>query len=96
MKFGQLVECNIRSILLEESCTKCGEETISRPFTKKIEIENISLDQSFIQLVFIVSQVEGYQNILKLSCKLLAITSYKAFLKNKKKSGANLPVPFSA
>ena len=39
---------------------------------------------------------EGYRKILKLSCRPLAITSYKAYLKNKKKSGTSLPVSFSA
>ena len=36
--------------------------------------------KSFIQFVFIVCQVEGYQNILKLTCRQLAFTWYKAFL----------------
>ena len=35
---------------------------------------------NFPQLVFILYQVEGYQNILKLSCRPLAFTSYRAFL----------------
>ena len=44
MKSGQLVEHNIRNIFLEKSCTKCGEETILRPFSKKTKL-SISLDQ---------------------------------------------------
>ena len=35
-------------------------------------------------LVFMVCQVEDYQNILKLRCRPLSFTSYKAFLKNKR------------
>ena len=27
MKFGQLIECNMRNVFLEKSCTKCGGET---------------------------------------------------------------------
>ena len=50
--------------------------------------------QSFIQFVFIVCQVEGYRNILKLSCKSLAYTSNKAFLKNKKSSQTNVSATF--
>ena len=42
-----------------------------------------------------VCQAEDYQRTLKLSCKRLAFTSYKAFLK-KKKSGTSLPTSFSA
>ena len=41
MKFGQLIDCNIRNIFLEKSYTKCGGETSPRPFLK-IEIEHIS------------------------------------------------------
>ena len=34
MKFGQLIECNIRNIYLEKSCTKCGEKQVPNPFIK--------------------------------------------------------------
>ena len=44
MKFGQLIEYNMRIILLKKSFSKCGEETIPRPFSKKSK-SNISLDQ---------------------------------------------------
>ena len=42
MKFGQLIEYNLRNIFLEKSYTKCVRETIPRPFFKKIKIEHIS------------------------------------------------------
>ena len=35
MKFGQLIEYNMRIIFLEKSYTKCGKETIPRPFSEK-------------------------------------------------------------
>ena len=35
MKFDQLIEYNMRNILLEKSYTKCGRETNPRPFFKK-------------------------------------------------------------
>ena len=44
LKFGQLIEYNTRNILLEKSYTKCGGETSTRPFSKKLKL-NISLDQ---------------------------------------------------
>ena len=44
MKFGQLIEYNIREIFLERSYPKCGGENIPRPFSKKSEL-GISLDQ---------------------------------------------------
>ena len=39
-----------------------------------------------MQLVFIVCQIEGYRNILKLSCRSLPFYSYTVFLKNKNRS----------
>ena len=33
MKFGRLIDYNIRNIFLEKSYTKCGGETSSRPFS---------------------------------------------------------------
>ena len=42
--FGQLISYNIRNILLEKSCTKCGRETIPRPFSKNLKL-SISVDQ---------------------------------------------------
>ena len=44
MKFGQLMECSMRNIFLEKSCTKCGEETSPRPFSEKLKL-SLSLDQ---------------------------------------------------
>ena len=35
MQFGQLIEYGI---FLEKSCTKCGAETIPRPFSKKSKL----------------------------------------------------------
>ena len=77
---------------------KCGGETIPRLFSKKIKIEHIpgSTVQIFIQFVLIVWQVEGYLKILKLTFRSLAFTLYKAFLKNKKRSGTSLPGSFFA
>ena len=76
------------TFFFENSYTKCDEDTIPRPFfkKKKIKIKHISesVYYSFIQLVFIVCQVDDYQNILKLSCRPLAFTTYKAFLKKQK------------
>ena len=90
MKFGQLIEYNVRNIFLEKSYIKCGRE--------KIKIERISgsIFYSILYFVLIVCQVEDYRKWLKLSCRLFAFTSYKSFLKNKKRSGTSLPVSFSA
>ena len=44
MKFGQLIECNMRKSFLEKSFTKCGGETSPRLFSEKSKL-SISLDQ---------------------------------------------------
>ena len=45
MKFGQLIEYNMGIIFfLKNSYTKCGGETIPRPFSKNSNL-TISLDQ---------------------------------------------------
>ena len=67
MKFGQLLQNNMRNIFVEKSYTKCGGENIPRPFSKKITTEfisesitinqfisSLSLVFCFVQFVFIV------------------------------------------
>ena len=44
MKCGQLIEYNMRNIFVEKWYTKCAEETIPRPLSKKSKL-SISLDQ---------------------------------------------------
>ena len=44
MKFGQLVEYNMKKIFVEKSSTKCAGETIPRTLSKKSKL-TISLDQ---------------------------------------------------
>ena len=101
MKFGQLIEYHKRNIFLAKLYTKCGGETIPVPFLK-IKIEHISgsIVESFIQFVFIMCWfyiiVEDYWNTLKLRSRSLAFTSYKNFLKNKKRCGARPPASFFA
>ena len=80
IKVGQLIKYKWRNIFLEKSYSECGEETSPRPFSAKLKL-NISLDQQpkILQFVFIVCQVESYRNIMRLSCRPLAFTSYQAF-----------------
>ena len=44
MIFGQLIEYNMRKNITGKSYTKCGGETIPRPFSKKSKL-SIFLDQ---------------------------------------------------
>ena len=85
----------MRTFFLEKSYIKCGGETIPRLFSEKF---TISLDQyfeSFTCFVFIVCQVKDYRKSFELSYGPLAFISYKAFFKNKRKSGASLAASFS-
>ena len=38
MKFGQLIEYNMRNIFVEKSYTKFARETIPRPLSKKLKL----------------------------------------------------------
>ena len=44
MKFGQLIEFNMRKIFLEKSYTKCIGETSPKPVSEKLKLR-MSLDQ---------------------------------------------------
>ena len=44
MTFAVLIEYNMRNIFLEKSFTKCGWETIPRPFSKESKLST-SLNQ---------------------------------------------------
>ena len=95
MIFDQLIERNMRIFFYEKPYTKCDGDYSQTVFWK-IKIEHISgsILYSFIQLVIMVCQVEDYQNILKLSCRPLAFTTFKAFF--EKRSGTSPSVSFSA
>ena len=69
----------------------------SQTLFKKTKIEHSSgyLASSF-RVCFIAYQIESYQNILTLSCRPLTFNSYKAFFKNKNRSGTSLAASFSA
>ena len=44
MKFGQLMEYNMRNIFFKKSYTKCSGATLPRAFSKKLKL-SMSLDQ---------------------------------------------------
>ena len=67
-KGNQTMNYNMTNIFLEKSCKKCGGEARSRLLPEKSKLS-----------ISIVCQVEDYRNVLKLSCRLLAFTSYKVF-----------------
>ena len=46
MKFGHLVECDIRNIFLKKSYKKCGGVTTTRPFSEKLKFRTSLGQQS--------------------------------------------------
>ena len=84
MKSGQLLEYNMKNIF---SCRKYGGETIPRPFSQTSKL-SASLNQYYEVLsnLFLLYDKLRAKEIypLKLSCRPLAFTSFKAFLKKKK------------
>ena len=86
MKFGQLIEYKMSNIFLEKSYTKCGG--IKKQNWAYLSINSLIV----IKFAFTVCPSRVYQNILKLRCWPLAFTLYKAFLRNKKRSGTS-PLP---
>ena len=96
MKFCQLMEYNMRNIFLEKSYLKYGKNTTFRPFSKSKNWAYLQINSlSFIRFVFIVRQAENCRTISKFSWRPPGFTSYKTFLKNKKRSGTSLPTSFS-
>ena len=62
MKFGQLIEYNMRNSFLEKLYTKYDEETIPRHFSKKSKL-SISLDQYSIILYILFSMFAKLRTI---------------------------------
>ena len=67
MKFGQLIEYNIRNIFPEKSNPKYGGIASLRPFYKKSKLRK-SVDQQYERFFLLYVQLEVSQNILKLRC----------------------------
>ena len=92
-KFSHLIEYNMRNIFLEASYTKCSMKLFLSLWSKKSKM-SISLDQQS-EILYSFFYCMDYQNTLKLTCWLLAFTSNKVFLKNKKRSATSLSASFS-
>ena len=69
MKFGQLIENEMRNIFLEKSYAKCGGEASNRSF-KKIKLQYISGStvSVVIKFVFIVCPSRGLPNTSRIRC----------------------------
>ena len=56
MKFGQLIECNMRKIFLEKLYKKCDAETSTRWFFEKLKLTYLWINslKGFIKFAFVV------------------------------------------
>ena len=80
MKFGQLIEHNVKNIFVEKSYRKCGGEKLFSDSFLKMNIEHISESIVLKFSEVVVSSFKDYQNIVKPSCKLVTFALY-VFLK---------------
>ena len=73
------------------------EKLVPNPFLKNQNWAYLWINSLKFYTVYLYRMPSwGYRNILKLSCRPLAFNSYKAFSKNKKRSGASLSTSFCA
>ena len=72
------------------------EKPFPDPFPNNKNWAYLWINRLKFYIVFISWQVDDHRNILKQICRPLAFTSYKAFLKNKKRPGTGLSASFSA
>ena len=77
IRFGQLIEYNMRKIYFEELYTKCGAGTSSRP-SSYLCINSLKIH---IVCTLLYVQVNDNQNILNIRWWVLVFISFKAFLK---------------
>ena len=59
----------MRNNFLEKSYTKYGGETIPKTFSENSNLGILWTNSLRFYTGFIVCQIEGYENILKLSCR---------------------------
>ena len=91
---GQFIEYNLQNIFLENHAQNVMQKLFPDPFLKNknwayLWINILKLHILFFLFVYQVEYILFY-------CLPLAFASYKAFLKNKKRSWTSLPASFSA
>ena len=80
MTFGQLIEYNMRSIFIENHSKNVMKKLAPDRFIKNRNWAYLWINSlMFYKFVIIIYHVDGYQNILKLSCRPIGMISYKAF-----------------
>ena len=98
LRFGQLIEFNMNNFP-KKSCAKCDEETSPRPFLKNqnwthLWINSLEVHPVCFYWMSKLRTTKIYWNYQGANHPL-AVTSYKAFLKNRKRSIGSVPASFS-
>ena len=98
MKFGQLIEYNMRKIFLKNHTQNVVDKLFPDSFLKSQNWAYLWMNSlTFYTVCFYCMSSWGLSiYVLKLSCGPLTFTSNITFLKNKNRSGTSLPAPFSA
>ena len=81
MKFGQLLEYNMKNIFFEKSYTKCGGGASPIPFSKKSKL-SLSLDHQFEVFTVCFDYMSNSMTAKIYWIKVLTIcfSSYKKFI----------------
>ena len=87
MKFGLLINYNMRNIFLWKSYTKCGAEISPEPFYEKWKLSRSRDQLAKISIYFYCIPYWGLSKYIKVGYMPLAFTSYEAFQKPKRGLG---------
>ena len=98
MKFGQLIEYNMRNIFFKNHTQNVVDKLFPDPFLKNKNWSYLWMNSlTFYRVCFYCiwsCRLSIY--VLKLSCAPLTFTSIITFLKSKNRSGTSLPASYSA
>ena len=84
MKFGQLIEYNMRNIFLKKSCTRYVVLTIPRPLYKKSKLSSGLTVWNVIQSVFIAFAIGVLPKYIKTNMLTIYFYLIQSFLKEYK------------
>ena len=83
MKFGQLIEHNIRNIFVETSYRKCAGETIPRPLPKKLKLSTDQQCKALNSLFLLYANLRAIEIQLNQAADHLLLPNLNLFKKTK-------------
>ena len=97
MKFGQLIEYNMKNIFLEKSYTKCGGETFPNPIPKKPKRAYLWINSlKFYTVCFCCMPCWGLSKYIETKLQTTCFYLLWSFFKNKNRPGISLSASLSA